>query len=440
MVSRVICILLLAPGLWLLPVAPTMAQGDLPSDPTQPFIEVELEPKTVYVQSMVRYHIRLYRNSHLQRGYFLDRDIPDTVMELSHDTPPRYVERNGREYELLERHYLLFPQRSGTIKLPPAVFSSRDLFVQGTAATLEVKPRPDSGNWAWLPAMDLQLHDRLELPEGDIHRGMQLRRTITIKANGLTGAQLPGIAIPTIDGVVIQDLGSEVQQQIIGGVMTGQRKIQQLIIPNRGGSFTLPEISIDWWNSNSNSPQTATLPIIQLKVTDDPEAPTELAVTDRKSATDGVEQPVSKPLPEPATDTNLSLLALLLSLIAYGLLIWHYRLFSKLRWQHQVYACIRRFKVACRENDATAAVTALLTWGYIILGDDAPASVLGFRKLFADCGSQAALLELDQARYTANSRDWSGTAALGSVVPLMKNRIQNKNRKKTGCLPTLYGK
>ncbi|MCP3671417.1 MAG: protein BatD, partial [Gammaproteobacteria bacterium] len=135
--------LVLASLLWLLAM-PVIAQGQLPSDPTQPFIEVELEPKSVYVQSMVHYTIRLYRNSHLQRGYFMDQEIPDTVTEFSHDTPARYVTRAGREYELLERHYLLFPQRSGDITLPAAIFSSSNLFIQGTAPTLTVRPRPDS--------------------------------------------------------------------------------------------------------------------------------------------------------------------------------------------------------------------------------------------------------------------------------------------------------
>jgi len=308
--------------LWMLTM-PVLAQP--PSDPTRPFIEVELEPKSAYVQSMVRYTIRLYRNSHLQRGYFVDQEIADTVTELSHDTPARYITRGGREYELLERHYLLFPQRSGVITLPPAIFSSRDLFIQGPAATLTVTPRPKPVTGTWLPAMELQLTHSIGIPKNGIYSGMQIERTIGIQARGLTGAQLPTIAVPQLEGMEIQDLGSEVEQQIVDGVMTGKRKIRQLLIPRQDGDFILPKVQIQWWDSTHNIPQVTSLPATTLTVLESPTPPTHsseaTASTPAEVSTEtGAEQGAS---PDP--DIDLAKLALLLSLLVYGLLIWHYR-------------------------------------------------------------------------------------------------------------------
>ncbi len=430
--------LLCACILWLLTM-PVLAQSPAPSDPQQPFIEVELEPNSAYVQSMVRYTIRLYRNSHLQRGYFMDQEIADTVTELSRDTPARYITRGGREYELLERHYLLFPQRSGEIILPRAIFSSRDLFVQGPETTLTVRPRPNYVTGTWLPAMGLQLSQSIDRPEGGIHSGMQIRRTIGIQARGLTGAQLPSIAAPKLAGMEIQDLESHVKQQIINGVMTGERKIQQLLIPRQGGDFILPEVKIQWWDSIRNTPQTATLAATTMTVLDSPAPQTQSSkLNTSPHAEIGVEKS-SNPESTPESDTHMLLLVLLLSVLAYGLLIWHYRVFPRLQLRQQISVSRRRFKQACRTNDPAAASSALLSWGVQVMGEDAALSVLGFRKLFPDPAACAALLELDRAMYSTPESDWSGMALLERVSPLMNNHKQSQPDTDKGALPTLYG-
>jgi len=435
-VGRFISLGLLAVTAWLLHATAVAA---LPSDPTQPFIEVELEPETAYVQSMVHYRVRLYRNSHLQRGYFLDRQIPDMVTELSGDTPPRYVTRDGREYELLERHYLLFPQRSGNITLPAAVFSSRDLFVQGPVVTLSVKPRSDSGSGAWLPAMELQLQQELDLPEDSINSGMQLQRNIRIRAKGLTGAQLPTIVTPQLEGMEIQVLGSEVEQQIIDGVMTGQRHVRQLLIPKRGGEFTLPEIKIRWWNSISNSQQTTVLPATTLAVMDIPMPQVQPSTLQSQPGAEQREETGDKSKTIPKYSTNLLLLALLLSLIVYGLLIWHYRIFPRLQRQLHISASIQRFKTACQSNNPAVATHALLEWGELVMGEAVPVSVLGLRKLLTETDALDALRELDRAIYTSPNPVWSGKSACETVLPLLKQQSKRRSHTVAGALPALYG-
>ncbi|MCP4127111.1 MAG: protein BatD, partial [Gammaproteobacteria bacterium] len=332
--------------------------------------------------------------------------------------------------------YLLFPQRSGNITLPAAIFSSNNLFIQGTAPTLTVRPRPDSGDNNWLPAMELQLHQTIDQPEGGIHSGMQLRRTILIQARGLTGAQLPTTAAPQLDGMEIQELGSELEQEIVAGVVVGQRRIRQLLIPRRGGDFILPRVQIQWWNSTVNSPQTASLPATTLTVMDSPVPQTQSAASPPAEA--GEENRIEQEsIPE--SSSSLILLALLISLLVYGLLIWHYQVFPRLQHRLHIIACRRRFKLACMANNPVAANTALLSWGDLVMGKDAVLSVLGLRKLFTDAAACAALLELDRAMYSSPKPDWSGRVMLERLLPLMKNHKQPQPDPGQGSLPPLYG-
>ncbi len=415
----------------------SVGQNNLPDDPTEPFIEFSLEPEQPYVQAMVRYTIRLYRHSHLQRGYFLDQNPPELVTELYRDEQPRVVKHAGREYELIEREYLLFPQRSGDIDIPAPVFSSRDLFVTGKSPTLKVKPRPDAGDWHWLPAQALELTQKLELPQGEVSRGMQLERSITIQAQGLTGAQLPELPPPNIDGFEVQDLGSRVEQKITEGIMVGQRHMRQLLIPRQAGKFTVPGIDLKWWDTKNNQAQLARLPLFNLTVVESlassvaPETkPEPVAVTEELAEDD--DQIATAP-----GSANLKLLATVLSLLVYGVLIWHYRLLPRLKRQLQLATQKRRFQQACQANDPATAAATLIAWGELRWGNQAPVSALGFQDQFDSPEVTSCLRDLDRANYS-NNHEWSGTAAMQQVVPHLKRYKAKQAAQSRHQLPPLY--
>ena len=99
----------------------TLLLIDRASGSDQPSIEAFIEPDNPYVQQQMIYTLRLYRDSHLQRGYFLQPEVPNTLLVPLQPVPAARITRQGREYEVLEQSYLLFPQRSGRLQLPAPV-------------------------------------------------------------------------------------------------------------------------------------------------------------------------------------------------------------------------------------------------------------------------------------------------------------------------------
>jgi len=229
-------------------------------------VESVYSPEIPYVQQAVRYTLRLWRDSHLQQGYFLTPDIPDTILLEDEENEIRQVKRNGREYEVLEQKYFLIPQKSGEIKLPEPVFSSRKLFVKGETLTLKVKPRPQNfPRKKWLIAKAIHIEQKWMIPEHPLQTGEPLERTIIISGVGIIGAQLPKIQLidkgflisengsisSAEDALTVQDFFDNSHHSVNNGELYGQRTQKIRYIAAKPGNYSIPDITVFWFNSES---------------------------------------------------------------------------------------------------------------------------------------------------------------------------------------------
>ena len=89
------------------------------------FLETEVDDATPYVQQSVGVVLRLFYGVPLVSGE-LDLDAPDgAVLQKIGDDVQGSREINGRRYNLIERRFLLVPERSGTVTLPAPRFNGR---------------------------------------------------------------------------------------------------------------------------------------------------------------------------------------------------------------------------------------------------------------------------------------------------------------------------
>ena len=112
------------------------------------FIETEVDDTAPYVQQSVGVVVRLHHAVPLVSGE-LDVQAPDgaTLRRVGEDV--QYTrELAGRRYSVLERRFLLIPERSGPLVLPGAVFEGRgiggffdDLFGDGVGDRLQASGR-----------------------------------------------------------------------------------------------------------------------------------------------------------------------------------------------------------------------------------------------------------------------------------------------------------
>jgi hypothetical protein len=364
----------------------------LPLSAEEPvFVEAELSSASPLLQEEVRYTLRAYRDSTLRQAYFLAPEITDVALEFLGESEPVWVSREGRRWQLIERRYALFPQRSGELALPPPVFSGREVFARGPSLTLAVRPPADALAEWWLPARWLKLEDHLPLPS-PLAVETPLERRLILSAGGLTGPQLPPLPLPKLEGWRTHRLSVETETRIEGDKIIGSRSEKHLLVPLRGGEASLPEIAISWWSTSENSAQRMLFPA-------------------RKLLVEGVSQAVLPAIPEPSAakpvapkddwPRSLGLVGLAL-LVAAWLLI---RRFSDRGGNRRELAKLMlEFREASAKGDLAAARAALFAWSRLAYGEALTLPALSAR--LGDAKAAEALLLLDAISYGQSSESW----------------------------------
>lgn len=275
--------------------------------PPDIFIESEIKPNSAYVQQQVTDVVRIYYAVAPRQPQLTDPKAGNSLVERLGDARQYVTQRNGRRYGVIEQHYAIFPQSSGTLTIESPIFSAQvpdtnrqsvdnDFFgpggdpfgsnafnslfqvtrpvqVRGQSAQVTVKARPPQSNTgAWLPADNLTVTESWSPDPPTFRVGEPVTRTWVIKARGLTGAQLPELSLPTQADLKLYPDQSTTETKSDTGVVLGQREQKIAIVPTHAGTFLLPEIHIPWWDTQADAPREAVIPARKITVTGAPAA------------------------------------------------------------------------------------------------------------------------------------------------------------------------
>lgn len=221
-------------------------------------VESVVEPSNPVLQQQVLYTLRVYRESHLLRGYFLTPEIPQAVLRLKQNLPARSVQYKGQTYELLEQQYYLYPQASGDIELPPPVFSSQELYVKGKPIILRVQG-PKYSEKPWLIASRLSLKESQKDTLNPLQVGSIVIREVQIQADNTLSMFLPELIIPEQEGLIVQKLPAKLADSNQDSIRASRIERFRLVF-QRAGAYTLPAISIQWWDRQQKKIQISRLP------------------------------------------------------------------------------------------------------------------------------------------------------------------------------------
>jgi len=248
--------------------------------PAKIFLESSIDKKTGWVQSQIIYTVRLLRTVSIAGASITDpvTSDPDAIIhKISEDN--YQTTRNGIRYEVFERRYAIFPQKSGQLKINPVMFEGRvnaqqpmtifDQFrmsgqlkrLRSKDVSATIKAAPDTINLQdWLPATEVQLLEEWSDDIQNIKTGDPVTRTITIAAEGLTAVQLPDLKFSEIDGLKQYPDKPITEDRPSTSGITGLKQVKVAIIPTVAGSYTLPEIKLQWWNTKTSKSESATIP------------------------------------------------------------------------------------------------------------------------------------------------------------------------------------
>lgn len=437
------------------------------------FIETEANPSTLFVQAQVIYSIRIFSavnisSASLSEPRFSGGDV--VVEKLGGDTNFE-THRNGQRYVVTERKYALYPQQSGKLRIEPMQLEAQivmnrpgvfDPFGRNTetkrlkseAIELDVRPIPaEASASAWLPATDLRLYEKWSSDEFVV--GEPVTRTLTLKAEGLTAAQLPSLAMA--DG---QDFKTYPDQPRMNDKwssrgISGTRQEKIAIIPTQPGTLNLPAVEIPWWNVNTHQLETAQIPArtVMVKAGAQTTSPPPIAAVPSTSIA-ATETPMPPLLEGPATGETAVVTAvengLWFKLAIFFGLGW---LLTAGAW---VYSARERsgkvlanttvvrtrnnlngIKKACNANDAHATQAALLDWAKGHWPEQPPANLAEIgQRLGLDVAQE--LTRLNHALYGANTQAWQADSLLEKLKRALKENRQQKTNSDSNVIAPLY--
>jgi hypothetical protein len=243
------------------------------------FLETTIDDPKPYVQQAVGVSVRLHYAVPLASGQ-LDLDAPEgALLQKIGDDITSSREINGRRYNVVERRFLLVPDRSGPMTLPAPRFigrgaggwmddflggNSREMRAAGSARTIEVRPQPANAPQPWLPLRDLRMR-YLAAPQ-TLRAGEAATLTVEVLAVGATGAQLPELPSPSVPGAQVFAEPPQYDETFVGGTPQVKLTRRYSVVPNQAGPLLIPGLSLGWWDVRAGSAKTASLPDLRLTV------------------------------------------------------------------------------------------------------------------------------------------------------------------------------
>lgn len=263
--------------------ARTMAPGRSSTANTQGdgpvFIDTVFDDATPYVQQAVGVTVRLHYAINLFNGEFRQPEPPEgaSLQPMGNDSRSMRVV-DGRQYQVLERHYLLLPERSGPLRVPGASFSGEGesgffdgLFGNGRKAvsaeaparTLQVQPIPASVARPWLPARQVAL--RVASPPADARAGEALDIVVELRADGVTSTQLPELQITGQGAQIFAEPAQSTDSFVDGRPQVVMRR-RFSIVPQQAGTLNLQVTPVAWWDVAFDAERRAQVAPIIVKV------------------------------------------------------------------------------------------------------------------------------------------------------------------------------
>ena len=260
---------------------PVVAPGD-----ELVLFDASVDESSVFVQSEVILTVTLQQAIALDGLEISNFDIPDAVVEnLERRSFQRRV--GNRTWLVTELRYAVYPQKSGALRIPAIGFTAREvqpgrsllgarlgrrLRMASEPLEIKVKSVPTSfPGEVWLPARALTLEENWSIDPASLTVGDSTTRTLTLTARGLQGSQLPPLS--SVQGAInIPELRFYPDQESIDQIelaegLQGRRVQSEALVARSGGTWTLPEIRVPWWNIETNRLEFATLPARTVVVT-----------------------------------------------------------------------------------------------------------------------------------------------------------------------------
>ncbi|TGE78245.1 protein BatD [Pseudoalteromonas sp. KS88] len=324
------------------------------------FIKSSMSSDSLFVQEAGVYTVKLYLAKELLDGNLTAPTMPDAQLSQIGKQQEEYELVDGKRYLVITREYLVQPQKSGVYTIDAPVFQGRirqnyrqlEVSAMGDSTTVEIKPIPSDYQGAWLPSELVNLDEQWQPDSDTVEVGTPITRTLTLTALGITKEQLPDIELAEVQGIRSYPDEKENNHLVRDGRVISQQTASYALLPQTPGTYTLPEVSVPWYNTKIKRISYATLPARTITVT--------ASSLNATVPTPAQTQPIAEqPLAERVQTVKINNTPLwLIIACAIGYLLWLITLV--LWWNNRATPLSGKVHTKTTEDDSSAASLARL--------------------------------------------------------------------------------
>lgn len=251
-------------GFMTQPITLQVLRGEAPK--TQPrVLDVSLDHPTLLPHQVALYRIKLSQPPGVQ----IDAISPPSlnaarIRQIGDDVIDNEIIR-GKRVRTLTRYYALTLEQAGEYVLQGPLVQGQDMssrrqntpfLQQGDNLALKVKTATTP---TALISNQLTLESHWQPAKGPYRVGEPLLRVLTLKAEGTPLEQLPELALPELAGVRSYEDGGSSHESVVQGKLIAERVVRQAFIPQQPGAFSLPDLTLEWWNVTTERLETIRL-------------------------------------------------------------------------------------------------------------------------------------------------------------------------------------
>ena len=410
------------------------------------FFDIELDTKSTYVQAQVLYTEKLYYTVNHEEPTLSELNVVNALVIPLGDVRRYTATVSGQRMGVYERRYAIFPEESGEMIIPGQKFSAnvvnqynrwsrgRPVAVIAEPTRIQVKARPTSYPQAsWLPSNKVVIEDRWSKPNNEWQVGEPVTRTVVIKANGLSGSQLPSIKLPIVDGLKYYPDQSEYNDQSDNLGIQGSSQQSLAIVPTKSGRILISEVRIPWWNLETNKLEYAVLPAQTIQVAE----PSQINKTasSQNKAKPSLLQSAEGAVVNQSGLWVITTLLLLISNMVTIFLLWRNNAPKKDTPLTEIKPDqhLKQLKKACQDNDAHRIRQNLKDWAQ----DEYQISNLDqLSQQFNDMVLTNAINELDSYLYQGrNNSAFNGQILWNSLSQAIKKKYPSRKSDKQNLQP-----
>ncbi|WP_457580605.1 BatD family protein [Ensifer canadensis] len=246
---------------------------------------------TIYAGQEVEVDVDVFApNYFLSPPQFPLFDLPGTIVTMPDDRGLNLNETiDGVDFSGIRKTYVIIPQAAGDYTLPPVDIPFGYAAVPGKTTQGRVKmptlrltvtavPGGPDGK-AGVTAAKVTITQSFDRDLTSLHAGDALVRTVTVQTDGLAAMMIPEPSFEAPEGVqvYVHDPVLSDNRSDRGVFLGGARKDTATYVFAKAGNYTIPAISLQWFDPASGKTEMAEAPVAKVSVAEAPVSASALA-------------------------------------------------------------------------------------------------------------------------------------------------------------------